>query len=66
MPARRSSAKWYETRFCGLPTSSHELADPAIAAAELDDQLPSQRIAQQPEDLRRLRSLHACYYIRSD
>ena len=35
-----------------LPDELHELADPAIAAAELDDQLPSQRIAEQSEDLR--------------
>ena len=36
-----------------LPDELHELADPAIAAPELDDQLPAQRIAEQPEDLRR-------------
>src|SRR5258705_3286188 len=36
----------------------HELADSAIAATELDDQLPSQRIAEQPEDRGRLRRSH--------
>ena len=37
-----------------LADELHELADAAIAAPELDDQLPAQRIAEQPEDLRRL------------
>ena len=41
-----------------LPDQLHELADPAIAATELADQLPSQRIAEQREDLRRLRRSH--------
>jgi hypothetical protein len=41
-----------------LPDELHELADSAIAATELDDQLPPQRIAEQPEDLRRLRRFH--------
>jgi hypothetical protein len=39
-----------------LPDELHELPYAAIAATELDDQLPSQWIAQQPEDLRRCRS----------
>ena len=37
----------------------HELADTTVAATELDDQLPPQRIAEQPEDLGRLRFGHA-------
>ena len=41
-----------------LADELHELADTAIAATELDDQLPSQRIAEQPEDLRRLCRFH--------
>ena len=41
-----------------LPDQLHELADTAIAATELADQLPSQRIAEQPEDLRRLSCWH--------
>jgi hypothetical protein len=36
----------------------HELADPPVAASELDDELPPQRIAQQPEDLRGLGRYH--------
>ena len=48
-----------------LPDELHELADTAIAATELADQLPSQRIAEQPEDLRRLCRFHVCYYIKS-
>ena len=35
-----------------LPEQLHEFADTAIAATELADQLPSQRIAEQSEDLR--------------
>ena len=46
-----------------LPDELHELADTAIAAAELDDQLPSQRIAEQPEDLRPLCCSHVPSYI---
>ena len=42
-----------------LPDQLHELADPAVATTELADQLPSQRIAQQPEDLRRLGRSHS-------
>ena len=49
-----------------LPDELHELADTAIAATELADQLPSQRIAEQPEDLRRWRRSHAAYYISTD
>jgi hypothetical protein len=49
-----------------LPDELHELADTAIAATELADQLPPKRIAEQPEDLRRLRRFHHRYYIRSD
>src|SRR5439155_25226448 len=41
-----------------LAGESHELADPPIATAELDDELPAQWIAQQPEDLRRLGRTH--------
>ena len=48
-----------------LPDELHELADTAIAATELDDQLPAQRIAEQSEDLRRLRRSHVDHYIRS-
>ena len=48
-----------------LPDVLHELADAAIASTELDDQLPSQRIAEQPEDLRRLRRSHVSCYISS-
>ena len=40
-----------------LPHQLHELTDTAITATELSDQLPSQRIAEQTEDLRRLRSI---------
>jgi hypothetical protein len=47
-----------------LPGELHELADAAIATTELDDQLPSQRIAEQPEDSRRLCRFHFGYYIR--
>jgi hypothetical protein len=46
-----------------LPDQLHELADAAIAATKLADQLPSQRIAEQPEDLRRLRRSHVKRYI---
>jgi len=46
-----------------LPDQLHELADTAIAATELADQLPSQRIAEQSEDLRRLRRSHGSNYI---
>ena len=41
-----------------LPDELHELADPAIAATELADQLPTQRIARAAEDLRRLCRSH--------
>src|SRR5437763_1394400 len=37
-----------------LPDDLHELADSAVAPTELDDDLPSQRITEQAEDLRRL------------
>src|SRR4051794_12726216 len=42
-----------------LPDEVHELADAPIAATELHDELPSQRIAQQPKDLRRLDRFHS-------
>ena len=42
-----------------LPDELHELADPAIATTQLDDQLPSQRIAEQPKDVRRRRNFHS-------
>ena len=48
-----------------LPDQLHELADTTIAATELADQLPSQRIAEQPEDLRRLGRSHVPNYISS-
>ena len=41
-----------------LAHQPHELAHTTITATELDDQLPSQRIAEQPEDLWRLRGSH--------
>jgi len=41
-----------------LPDELHELANSAVAATELDDELPSQRIAEQPEDLRRRCRFH--------
>ena len=41
-----------------LPDQLHELADTAIAATELANQLPAQRIAEQAEDLWRLQRWH--------
>ncbi len=41
-----------------LPDELHELSDTAIAASELAEQLPSQRIAEQTEDRGWLRRLH--------
>jgi hypothetical protein len=36
----------------------HQFADAAVAATECDDHLPSQRVTEQPEDLRCGRHLH--------
>jgi hypothetical protein len=41
-----------------------ELAHATVAATELADELPAQRIGQETEDLRRLRRLHARDYIK--
>jgi hypothetical protein len=42
----------------------HELAHPSVAATELGDQLPSQWIAERPEDLWGLGRCHGDHYIR--
>ena len=47
-----------------LADELHELADAAIAAAELGDELPAQRVGEQSEDRRRRGSFHLHHYIR--
>ncbi len=42
----------------GLAGELHEFADSAVAATELHDDLPAQRIAQKPEDFWRRRFFH--------
>lgn len=47
-----------------LPDKLHQFAHASIAAAELPDQLPAQRIAEQPEDRWRRGRDHDAHYIR--
>jgi hypothetical protein len=46
-----------------LADEVHELANSAIAATQLADQLPPQRITEEPENFRRLDGGHRGHYI---